>query len=170
MTRVGFLAGILLVFSCCNAAAQSNTPPTPPELKLLSGVTVESFLSMVQAMGFPCTRGTDADGKPGAYFSFSAEGHIVQARVLTDGLVYLSCRYTNNRKITMEKLNDWNSHEALATAYLERANPQDEGEIGIGTPITVSNGVTPEHVQSMVTAFAETVTRFLRFLNQKPVK
>ena len=169
MAKFGFSAGILLVLSCFNATAQNN-PKSPPEPKLLSSVTVESFMSMVRALGFPCTRETDADGKPVAYFSFNAEGHNVLARVLTDGLVYLSSRYTNDRKITVEKLNDWNKHEALATAYLETANSEDEGEIGIGAPIAVTNGVTLEHVQGLVTEFADTVTRFLRFLNQKPAK
>ncbi len=120
-------------------------------------------MAIIQGMGFPCTRNNDKDGKPNTFFSFKSEGHDVIASVVTGTTLYLFSRYTNDLKVTSERLNKWNANEILSTAYMD-----DDGTILIGAPIVVVDGVTEEHIRSLVTEFGDTIPRFLRFLRETP--
>lgn len=150
---------VLLAACSFDVLAQSSKETGLHQAQVVSGITAQSLIPIIQDMGFRCTPIAGADGKPTQYFEFKAEGHLIRGYVWSETTFILTATFTNDLKVTLTDLNKWNEVDALTTAFFD-----SDGDITISTAITVAGGVTLDHLEKLVVSFGESVPKFLGVL------
>jgi hypothetical protein len=141
---------IVLAYGCSALAQQppktSNTNAAESITKVIdstifTSMTLEQFQKIVQAMGFECTRGKDANGKDDTFFAFRAEGYKVAAFVPDPSYLELYNAFTDVAP-TPIVTNEWNQSNRFSRAYVDK-----DGNATIEDDLILSGGVTRENVQ-----------------------
>jgi hypothetical protein len=161
------LAVLMLDTTAAPIVAQASAPQAPqkeakPESQsaakpeIITGMTLEGFQSIVQAMGFGCTRDKDDKGKLENFFIYRAEGYKVVAQVPAPGYIYLSNLFT--AKLKPELVNEWNSTNNFSRAYY---GPE---ALTLDAEIIIQGGVTRDYIEEGVKTFRTSVVRWARFI------
>jgi hypothetical protein len=126
-------------------------------------MTLELFQTVVQGMGFECTRGKDANGKDETFFRFRGEGYSVVALVPAPSFVELYAGFSDIT-LTPAVANEWNQTNRFSRAYTDK-----DGNANLEDNLIVSGGVTRDNVEMFVKTFRDTVSRYGRFtLDREP--